>query len=60
MACRLCVIYVREDNDIQCIGYNYMACMNYMVSVVPKRPLNLITHLPPFTSRCWEAIAKFN
>ena len=30
----------------QYIGYDYMACMDYMdpISAVPKRPLNFITH----------------
>ena len=45
VACRLCVIDVRER--FQCIGYDYTACMNYMdpMSAVPKRPLNfIITH----------------
>ena len=31
VACRLCVIYVREDNEwFQCIGRDYTAYMDYM------------------------------
>ena len=47
VACILCVIYVREDNDS--IGYDYTACMDYMDPDIrcPKKLLNLITHLIP-------------
>ena len=47
------VIYVREDNDSNVIGYDYMACMDYMdpdVRCPPKRPLNLITHWLTFST----------
>ena len=46
VACRLCVIYVREDND-----FNVLAMITRLVwttwtwlSAVPERPLNLITY----------------
>ena len=36
-ACRLCVIYMREDTDSECIGYDYTAFMDYMDLVVPRK-----------------------
>ena len=42
----MCVIYVREDNDSKCVGYDYTACMAIWtpMSAVPQKPLNLISH----------------
>ena len=39
VACRLCVIYVREEKWFQCIGYDYTAdmdCMDPYVRYPPK------------------------
>ena len=43
VACRWCVIYVREDNDCNVKGYDYMACMDYMdpMSAVPRKAVKL-------------------
>ena len=48
VACRLHVIYVREDND--CVGYDYTAYMDYMDLAVRERPLNALTHSLPLYS----------
>ena len=42
VACRFCVIYVKEDNDSNVKGFDYMACMDYMDPGVHCPP-NLIT-----------------
>ena len=45
VACRLCVIDVRER--FQCIGYDYTACMNYMdpMSAVPQKAVKLLWYI---------------
>ena len=56
MACRLCVIYVREDNDssVQAIIIRLIWTIWTSLSAVRERPLNLITHSLEKTSKCQE------